>query len=235
MQAQLQSEEERPMAMDTGTPRTRRAVLLGVGGAIAALAAQALARPLATRAEGEAIVVGGEYTDALSLTKIKGDISEVLRGESTGSGPGVHGVSHTGIGVFGESYTDAGIGVFGVSIPGTAMHGLSHQGTGVFGQTKSGIAIEAYVTGSGQALVTDGGRVRFKQVSGVATIAAGATTKTVTPGVDIVAASFVLLTPRANLGGRDLWYTTNPGSHMFSVHLSSARPSPTKIAWLLLG
>ena len=71
--------------------------------------------------------------------------------------------------------------------------------------------------------------------SGVATISAGLTSQNVAPGVDVTAYSFVLLTPMANLTGRDLWFTKNIASDTITIHLSSARTSATKISWLLLG
>jgi hypothetical protein len=69
----------------------------------------------------------------------------------------------------------------------------------------------------------------------VATINAGSTSKTITPGVDINTGSFVLLTPKANLGGRALWFTTDGPNERFTIHISSPRGSSTKIAWLLCG
>ena len=71
--------------------------------------------------------------------------------------------------------------------------------------------------------------------SGVATITAGSTSKVVTPGVNVTSASFVLLTPKANLGGRSLWFTTNATQDKFTIRLSSSRGTATKVAWLLLG
>jgi hypothetical protein len=45
----------------------------------------------------------------------------------------------------------------------------------------------------------------------------------------------VLLSPKANLGGRDLWFTTNATANTFTIRMSSARTSSTPVAWLLLG
>lgn len=91
--------------------------------------------------------------------------------------------------------------------------------------------------GTGITLQTQG-RTKL-DTSGVATIPAGATSVTVTPGrapgVDVTPESFVLLTPKANIAGRDLWFTTNATADTFTIRMSSSRPSATKIAWLLLG
>jgi hypothetical protein len=71
-------------------------------------------------------------------------------------------------------------------------------------------------------------------MSGVAIIAAARSSVTV-QSVDVVQASFVLLTPRTNLRGRDLWYTTDPEANAFTIHMSEPRSNPTPVGWLLLG
>jgi hypothetical protein len=48
------------MATDTDQ-RSRRAVLAGLGGGVAALLAQAVGRPLPASADGETVKVGGVY------------------------------------------------------------------------------------------------------------------------------------------------------------------------------
>ncbi len=69
----------------------------------------------------------------------------------------------------------------------------------------------------------------------MATIPAGSTGKTVNPGVNVTNGSFVLLTPKVDVGSRALWFTTNPSGDTFRIRMSSARSSGTKVAWLLLG
>jgi hypothetical protein len=61
------------MAVDVGTPRSRRALLLASLGGAAAVVAQAVGRPLPVRAagsDGTPMVVGGQYLDARTETKI---------------------------------------------------------------------------------------------------------------------------------------------------------------------
>jgi len=77
--------------------------------------------------------------------------------------------------------------------------------------------------------------VKFEKVSGVATIPAGSTGVTVSPNVNVTSGSFVLLTPKANIGSRGLWFTTNASADTFRIHMSSTRSANTKVAWLLLG
>jgi hypothetical protein len=59
------------MALDQTIQRSRRALLAGSIGALAAFVGQAIGRPRPARAEGEPIVAGGEYTDATSVTRIR--------------------------------------------------------------------------------------------------------------------------------------------------------------------
>jgi hypothetical protein len=69
----------------------------------------------------------------------------------------------------------------------------------------------------------------------VATIRAGKASITVTPGVDVTNGSFVLLTPRADIGQRALSYTIDPAAKAFRIRMSSSRGRATPVAWLLLG
>ena len=57
---------------------------------------------------------------------------------------------------------------------------------------------------------------------------------TVNPRVGINAKTFVLLTPKSNIGSRALWYTTNATKNTITIRMSSARSAPTKVAWLTL-
>jgi hypothetical protein len=128
-------------------------------------------------------------------------------------------------GVYGESKLDAGSrGVWGASASGQGVRGDATTGVGVNGSASSA---------SGYAF-RGSGRVRFDKVSGVATIAAGATSVTVTPGVDVTADSFVLLTAKANIGSRSLYFSTDAANNKFTIRLSSTRSSSTVVAWLLL-
>jgi hypothetical protein len=59
------------MALYTTSPQSRRALLGGLLGGLAAFAAQTLGRPIPVRAQGQAMVVGGVYTDATSVTSLQ--------------------------------------------------------------------------------------------------------------------------------------------------------------------
>jgi hypothetical protein len=51
----------------------------------------------------------------------------------------------------------------------------------------------------------------------------------------VTSGTFVLLTPKANIGTRALWFTTSTTNDRITIHMSSARSSSTKVAWLMLG
>jgi hypothetical protein len=71
------------MAIDTTTARSRRALLVGAGGAFAAFAAQVIGRPLPALAGSGAVALGAVNTSA-NTTVIRntdiGNSTEVLRG-----------------------------------------------------------------------------------------------------------------------------------------------------------
>lgn len=144
------------MAIDTAAPRSRRALLAAAAGGLAALAANALGRPLQTRAaDGQTVLVGAGRTGTLTTSITNSTNGNVvfsavstgggiaLSGNSTSSF-GVQGVSTSSIGVDGQS--DTWYGVRGVSGLKSGVYGFSEapdeaatvghnngESTGVFG------------------------------------------------------------------------------------------------------
>ncbi|OGO55948.1 MAG: hypothetical protein A2V85_03950 [Chloroflexi bacterium RBG_16_72_14] len=125
------------MAVDAATPRSRRALLAAGAGAIAATAIEALGHPAPVRAEGETMVVGGEYATATSRTRLVNVTNgeDVFRAESS-SGVAVYGVSANHVGVRGDSNNF--IGVRGVALSGTGVRGDCDGGIGVLGDASGG-------------------------------------------------------------------------------------------------
>jgi hypothetical protein len=110
-------------------PTSRRALLAGALGGIGALAASAIGRANPVRAaDGNPVVVGGEYTST-SVTKFTNlsNSDNLLWGESS-----------SGVGVYGSS--DSNIGVVGTSSSSFGVHGESGSGTGVQGYSGTGQA-----------------------------------------------------------------------------------------------
>ena len=52
--------------------------------------------------------------------------------------------------------------------------------------------------------------------------------------VDVTPDSFVLLTAKANIGSRSLYFSTDSTNNLITIRMSSSRTSSTSIAWLLL-
>jgi len=144
---------------------------------------------------------------------------------------GVAGISDTGTGTYGS--TQSGSGLRGAADTGTGTAGDTQSGTGVAGHGQERIA-GSFDTETGIALKTTG-RLSLLKTSGIATIPAGTRSKNITPGVDILSSSFILLTPRSDLGTRRLWVTTDATSNRFTIRLSSNIWSSVKIGWLLIG
>lgn len=116
------------MAIDSTSPRTRRAILGAALGAGVATIASAVGQPLrADAADGQAVLVGGEYT-ASSVTKISqtADSTQAIWGAS-GAGTGVFGQSASSYGVHGQS--TSGIGIVGDSTSNSGIFGASHSAT----------------------------------------------------------------------------------------------------------
>jgi hypothetical protein len=70
-------------------------------------------------------------------------------GRNQGAGPGVQGITPTGIGV--QGITATGIGVRGTSTSGTGVHGESTTGDGVLGFSSGNLKYALAGSGSGQA------------------------------------------------------------------------------------
>lgn len=134
------------MAIDTVTPRSRRALLFGaLGGAIATAAA--VARPAATRAGVDGDVVLGANNTAAGTTQITATIDA----------PVLRVVSEDNVGVIGAS----GSAVVDIPPPiatSTGLYGASAAGHGVYGASDSGIGVYAANNSATKAaLVAEGG------------------------------------------------------------------------------
>lgn len=182
------------MAIDTTTPRSRRALLAAAIGGLAAAAAGSLGRAAPVHAANNDFLVIGANNTATQGTSL-----------SNNAGDG------------GITFNAVGAGATG----------------GLVAESGSGTAIEVF-SNSGLGLRVGKGRVRFDEVSGVATIPAGSRSRTVSPGVDINDRTFVLLTPMTNIGSRALWFTKSTSANTFVIRMSSPRSGTTKIAWLAL-
>jgi len=243
------------MIVDARTPQSRRALLAAALGGGIAFVANALGRATPVdAADGDAVVVGGEYT-ANSVTKIRKPLQEIggdtaaIWGDSEFD-IGVYGTSARGygvVGVIGAAQADLthGAGVRGFGPNGTGVKGETFAGTGVQGTAGAGVAVRgsaSYGTAvwaeatPGYALRTVG-RVRLDKSAGSATIASGAQSVLVTPGIDLDAASTVLATLQGSAGGTTtvLRVAVFTSTNAFRIYLTSKAASSVKVAWLVLG
>jgi hypothetical protein len=171
----------------------------------------------------EAVVAQSDSDTTAAIRAVQNSSGNNLTGVLGISGPNEPTV-RAKTGVHGYADQDSGSrGVIGECPAGIAVSGETDTGVALYGTADTGYAVRA------------SGRVRFDLVSGVSAIAAGSTSKTITPGVDVTSNSFVLLTPRTNIGTRSLWFTTNKTANTITIHMSTSRGSNTRIAWLLMG
>jgi len=232
----------------TTTQRSRRGLLAGAAVAAAAAVAASVSRVAPARAADGDDAVLGVVNDSESSTVFRTEDTWALQGIST-NGRGVNGQSTAGQGVHGESEQSAGVS--GKSSEGNGVHGASRDNRGVWGESTSGAGVDGESTNgagvkahgatgvlasssTGMAIHTTAGRVRFDGISGVATIPQGGTQVEVETNVPLGQHTFVLLSPRSNLNGRDLWYQIPADTGKVTIRISSARNHNTPVSYLIL-
>jgi len=139
-------------------------------------------------------------------------------------------------GVYGWAVQDASArGVWGHSAAGRGVFGEATSGLGVRGFATSGVGLSGEAT-MGYALRTKG-RVRLDESAGLATLAVGRSSVTVTPGIDITSTSAVLATINGNPGGTIAVrrVTVNLTANTFTVYLTGTATAAARIAWLIVG
>ncbi len=132
------------MPVDSNVPRSRRAMLLGGAGAAAALATQALARPLGAEAANTSLVYTNDEDNSTVLSA-----SSVANGPATGQGIGVNGHSDDSVGVRGTSKSNVGVrgdstssyGVWAESQSYHALAAFSEPGIGVWGTSGANVGV----------------------------------------------------------------------------------------------
>jgi hypothetical protein len=149
------------MAIDTTTPTSRRALLAGTVGGLAALAAQALGRPRSASAhDPDDVLLGGSNT-ATFMTRIYNSFPDrsAIGGEATAAGSGVYGSSQSGPGI--DGYSGSGQGVYGSSLLGVGVFGEAlnagtnsikglkqNAGTAVWGDIQATLSTDGAVVGT---------------------------------------------------------------------------------------
>jgi hypothetical protein len=198
-------------------------------------------------------VHGFSTTNIGVLGETTGSVAAIA-GRSFGGGTGVLGTADNApvpaakpkTGVYGQAtqdstsrgvwgYSPAGLGVYGESSSGRAVQGVASSGIGVRAASSSGTGCYATST-TGYALRTDG-KVRLDKSSGVATIASGASSVAVTPGIDLTATSAVVATLNGSAGGSTVVkrVAINATTNAFTIYLTANSTAAVKVAWLVLG
>jgi hypothetical protein len=179
------------------------------------------------------------------------------------SGIGTKGGSAQSVGVVGSSDVNCGIvgqsgagpssapartGIFGYCVTDANARGVSGQSTsgrGVYGQATSGLGVRGFATSgvglsgeaaTGYALRTMG-RVRLDKSAGQATIASGASSVAVTPGIDLTSTSAVVATLNGDAGGSVAVkrVSINTTANTFTIVLTGNATASVKVAWLVVG
>ena len=132
----------------------------------------------------------------------------------------------------------AGRGVQGETTSGFGVRAAATTGYGVYVTTTSGTGGDFGTGGpkTGTALRTVG-RVRFDNSVGIATIALGASSVTVTPGIDLTATSAVVATLQGSAGGTTSvrYLTVNATADTFTIYLTAKTTAAVKVAWHVFG
>ena len=152
-------------------------------------------------------------------------------GDNLGSGPGVYGISASGVGVQGSVNRSAS-GVEGDN---------AGSGDGVSGEASgAGAGVHAKHSGSGAALLVDGpavfnGPVQLPSAVGMVTMAANTNAVTVS-NAQVTPSSGVFITPQSNPGMVKMvnqhWVTTTAGS--FTIHAQMKVPAPMTFVYLVV-
>lgn len=239
------------MTIAAETRRSRRAVLAGAIGGVAALVAQSVHRPATVdAATGDIVHVGGSYTGTRTIFV-------------NPNGTGLFGINRGGVqksGLRGESYTQTGYGVWGVSEgihPAAGVYGQGPtgvrgwsvavgvegitvaQGTGVLGRATgaNGIAGRFEAVSPATMGLVVAGRVSFSS-SGTAQIAEGQRSVVVNPNIDLTNSSRILATLQSDPGADSIGVSRavpNAEANTFTIVLSSDAVTACSVAWFVIG
>jgi hypothetical protein len=241
------------MADELTIARSRRALLGGAVGGLAAFVANALGRPAATyAADGEHMIVGRDVHNGTSLTYLLNNTNNatVFGTQSTTGGIALSGVSNSNIGVIGVGQSGLATGVKGSGGSyGVFAEATTQFGTGLVGTSADGHGVNGYSGGSGNgvfAVAHNGtalrtiGRLAFERQSGTVSVAVGTKTKTASPPFGawtLTVKSLILCTLETNQAGLYLKNVLkNVGANNFKITLSAAVSSGkyANVAYLIV-
>lgn len=140
-------------------------------------------------------------------------------------------------GVYGRATQDSGSrGVHGYSTSGRGVYGQATGGTGVYGYASTGRGGYFTAGATGTALEVNG-RLKVSGAAGLETLTAGNSSLVVTPGVDIVSSSKILVTIEGNPGAGVTLHRVakSTSADTFTVYLTGAASSDVKVGYLVIG
>jgi hypothetical protein len=215
------------------TSKSRRSVLAAAAGAVGAVALQAFGRPTPALAEGETVVVGGEYTTATSVTKITSTadivVMEARNGSAGSAGVGLRAHSNNGTAIQASSSN-----LTPAVRPDTTIYGF-HNGTQL-GHSPVVARFEAHQQSSSFATAVALqviGKAEFSR-SGVAVVPAGQD-RIVVNVAQLTADSFALATLQQQRSGIHVTAVTQQlAASTITIRLSKALASSAKVGWMVL-
>ncbi len=227
------------MALDPSSIRSRRAIVGAGLGTLAALAAQAIGRPLPAAAGGQSVIMGQTNTSdqaATTLDRQDGKSNVSLAGPGYAIATHVFAADGSGIVAFSDA---TGARAITARTQGSssqvALEALTTSGNGegvsLHAETKNGIAVLAECTG-GEAIRVNGMAVFSR--SGKETFAAGQSKKTVASG-RLSADSLVIATIQGDVAGT--WVrgvTVNVVGPSFTIRLNKAAPKALTVGWFIV-
>lgn len=131
--------------MDTATPRSRRALLVGALGGVVAAAASSLVRPSSVvAANGDPLLLGRTDNAATLNTSLTNTTpgGNVLSATAAGTGTAISGTGNAGRGVTGITQTGSAVRAAAYGL-GSGVHTSSTTGTGLLTTSTSGTALRA--------------------------------------------------------------------------------------------
>lgn len=225
-----------------GNP-TRRALIGGATLAAAAVIAETVNPSTARAATGDPVVAGW-FVSATDKTSISNDGSS---SQTDGTGLEVYGAGFGGNGLFAQSFgsnaaVEADANGAANGITGTSGASIA---SGVYGEnTGGGFGMAGRVTNGGVAVLADSaggtgvalrttGTLQFQNRSGIATIASGRKSVTVTLAA-VTATSMVTATVQQT--GGYFVQAAVPAAESFTVYINKAptTPATVKISYLVL-
>jgi len=215
------------MAIDTTSPRPRRALLSAAAGAFGALVAQAvIPRSAVDAANGDPLVLGSATNTAVTTTRLSNTSDSPVLEVVTDDSGFVNGTAISGVTTSGD-----GTGVAGITTSGRGVAGYAGSAVGIAVQGHSPLGIGVYAKSENAVALKVDGKVSLSR-SGRTWIRAGHSTLTVNvPGTTASSRVFAVLA--SNRPSRYVRAVV-PSTNGFTVYLNASAISDSVVTWFIL-